>query len=86
MPSDKAELKKISDEILASTIPLKNLKLSEELPASCLGVASVTRATDLDFLKVVWELDVETASNRACSLLTQVNIVVVSENDFDVEY
>lgn len=75
MPSQKAELKKISDEILASAIPLKNLKLSEDLPASCLGMVLVTRATDLDFLKVVLELDVETASNRAGSLLTQVNVV-----------
>lgn len=73
MPSEKSELKKLSDKVLANAVPLKNLRLTDELSASCLGMASIKRSTDLDALQVVKELDVETSSNRASSLLTQVN-------------
>lgn len=72
MPTDKVDLKKLGEEIAAAVVPLQNLKFTDKLVASYIGLPAITRATNMDSYNYVKEMGVDESANRATALLTRV--------------
>lgn len=77
MPTEKEDLKKLGNEIVAVAVPLRNLKFTDRLAASCIGLSPVKRASDLDSYLVLKEIDADESSNCVGALLALVSLVTI---------
>lgn len=73
MPTERGELKRLSKEIVASAAPLHNLKFTNRVTASCIGLLVVQRRADLDYYHVLKEMHAEESADCAGALLALVS-------------
>lgn len=84
MPIDRGDLGRLSDEIVAVAVPLRNLQFTDRFSASIIGLLAVLCGSDMDFYHVLKEMGVEESSNRVGALLAQLSFVAFIF--FDCEY
>lgn len=75
MPTKRSDLRKLSEEIAASTVPLQNLKFTYRVAAFYIRLAVVRRGTDLDSYYVLKEMCAEESANCAGALLARVSSI-----------
>lgn len=75
MPSSSRDLKRLSEEIVTSVAPLRNLRFTNRTTASYIGLSAVWRSADLDSYHILKEMCAKEFANREGALLAWVSFI-----------
>lgn len=73
MPTEKADLKRLSDEIATSAAPLRNIQFAHRNAAAVIGLSAIRRSADVDTYRASKGMSVEESANLGCALLAEVS-------------
>lgn len=76
MPSSSRDLKRLSEEIVASADPLLNLRFTDWTTASYIGLSTVRRGADLDSYHVLKKMCIEESAYWVRALLAWVSFII----------
>lgn len=78
IPSSLERLPRLSEEIVAHTMPLNNIKFTNCFTASFLGLSTLRHSVNVDSYHVLKDMFAEESANRVDSLLAQVSVLFYS--------